>query len=401
MDRRHGEQNMRRAAARRCFMACPVTITRSPAIRPTLPRMVPSPASRTARLKALALDLGFAAVGVAPAVTPPHYGEFLAWLESGYHGEMQYLLRHAEARRHPRHVLDGARSIVVAALPYDPGLPPVDPSAGSVARYAQGEDYHARARRLLRRLVAELCILFPTAHARGIVDTAPLLEREFAQLAGLGWIGKNTMLLRRDMGSWFLLAALVTDAELEYDAPFSADHCGRCTACLDACPTGALIRPRVQDARRCISYLTIELRGSVPEALRPAIGDWFFGCDICQEVCPWNRRPGDPRPSASLGAHNATLTDLRELFALTEADLRAVFRRTSLWRAKRRGLLRNAAIVLGNRCDADAVPMLTRAAEDPDEVVRASAVWALSRIAGTTDIGASPPADIGHHAAHP
>jgi len=339
--------------------------------------------SRTERLKAFAVESGFAAAGVAPAVIPPHYPEFLGWLEAGYQGEMVYLSRHAAARGHPRHVLAGARSVLMAALPYSAALPPAAPTDAATARYAQGEDYHRRARRLLRALIAETKRLFPGADARGVVDTAPLLEREFAQLAGLGWIGKNTMLLRRDLGSWFLLAALLTDAPLAYDAPFSADHCGRCTACLDACPTGALIQPRVLDARRCISYWTIEFQGMVQENFRAAIGNWFFGCDICQEVCPWNRKAGDPRAAIPPETDRPETVTLRELFRLSEERFQDLFRPTSLWRAKRRGLLRNAAIVLGNRRDASALPELTAAARDSDEVIRSAAAWALAQIRGT------------------
>lgn len=340
--------------------------------------------SRTERLKAFAIESGFVAVGAAPAVIPPHYPEFLAWLEAGYQGEMVYLSRHAAAREHPRHVLDGARSVLMAALPYGEAVPPAAPADAATARYARGEDYHRRARRLLRALLAETQRLFPGAKARGVVDTAPLLEREFAQLAGLGWIGKNTMLLRRDLGSWLLLAALITDVELAYDAPFSADHCGRCTACLDACPTGALIQPRVLDARRCISYWTIEFQRSVPEQLRAAIGDWFFGCDICQEVCPWNHKAGDPLAVPPPEHDKPETFTLRELFRLPEERFQDLFRPTSLWRAKRRGILRNAAIVLGNRRDASALPELTAAARDSDEVIRSAAAWALARIRGTT-----------------
>lgn len=345
---------------------------------------------RTERLKTVALELGFVAAGTAPALAPPHYHEFLSWLEAGYHGEMAYLSRHAAARQHPRHVLDDARSVLMAALPYGLDLPPVLPTDAATARYAQGEDYHRRARRLLRALVAETKRLFPGANARGVVDTAPLLEREFAQLAGLGWIGKNTMLIRRDRGSWFLLAALLTDAELAYDAPFSADHCGRCTACLEACPTGALIQPRLLDARRCISYWTIEYPGTIPENMRSAIGDWFFGCDICQEVCPWNRKAGDPRQKPPREANQTESVALIELFRLPEEKFQDLFRPTSLWRAKRRGLLRNAAIVLGNRRDASAVPELTAAAQDSDEAVRSAAQWALAQIRGTAT-PATPP----------
>ena len=189
----------------------------------------------------------------------------------------------------------------------------------------------------------------PEARVRGVVDTAPLLEREFAQLAGLGWVGKNTLLINRHEGSWFFLAALLTDIELVYDASQETDHCGICRACLDACPTAAFPRPYVLDASRCISYLTIELRDAVPDELRPGIGEWVFGCDICQDVCPWNSRSPVSQHAEFLPVGDRNPIDLIGLFDLDEAAFRERFRHTPLWRPRRRGILRNAAIVLGNR----------------------------------------------------
>jgi epoxyqueuosine reductase len=214
---------------------------------------------------------------------------------------------------------------------------------------------------------------------RGVVDTAPLLEREFGQLAGLGWVGKNTMLLDRRFGSWFFLAAVLLDCELDYDAPAEVDHCGTCTACLDACPTGAFPRPYVLDATRCISYLTIELRSAIEPGLRPALGAWLFGCDMCQDVCPWNRKAASdlatfvPRPDLDP-------VSLAPLFFLDDDAFRERFRRTPLWRARRRGLLRNAAIVLGNRPTSDALPALARGLRDVEPLVRGASAWALGRL---------------------
>ncbi len=214
------------------------------------------------------------------------------------------------------------------------------------------------------------------------MDTAPLLEREFAQLAGLGWIGKNTLLLNKQLGSWFFLAALLTDQELDYDEPHVADHCGTCRACLDACPTGAFVEPYVLDARRCISYLTIELRGPIPDNLRSGVGDWLFGCDICQDVCPWNHRaPASPEAAFAPLEDMNPVVELAALFALDDAAFRERFRHTPLWRAKRRGLLRNAAIVLGNRPHAAAIPALIRGLNDPEPLVRGASAWALHRYA--------------------
>ena len=222
----------------------------------------------------------------------------------------------------------------------------------------------------------------PDARVRGVVDTAPLLEREFAQLAGLGWIGKNTLLLNRQLGSWFFLAALLTDQELDYDTPQETDHCGTCRACLDACPTTAFVEPYVLDATRCISYLTIEQRGPIATELRAGIGDWVFGCDVCQEVCPWNRRVPVTTEPAFVPDPSQDPLALAELFFLSDTDFRTRFRHTPLWRAKRRGLLRNAATVLGNQRAGEATTALLHGLRDDEPLVREASAWALSRIGG-------------------
>jgi epoxyqueuosine reductase len=234
----------------------------------------------------------------------------------------------------------------------------------------------------LHELADALRTWAPGAKVRGIVDTAPLLEREFAQLAGLGWIGKNTLLLNRDLGSWFFLAAMITDLELDYDLAHESDHCGTCTACLDACPTQAFVAPYVLDSRRCISYLTIELRAPIPRELRAGMGDWVFGCDVCQEVCPWNRFAGESE-IAELRPRPATNPlELAALFELDDAAFRVRFRHTPLWRPRRRGLLRNAAIVLGNQRDVASIPALVRGLEDGEPLVRGACAWALGVIGG-------------------
>jgi epoxyqueuosine reductase len=342
---------------------------------------MPAP-SLTAALKTEANRLGFELAGVCPAVTPSSIERFGEWLSAGYAGEMHYLSDRAEAYEHPRHVLDGARSILMLAMVYRTAEPAA-PGAGEgrVSRYAWGDDYHLLIRERLNRLGDFLRREAPGARVRGVVDTAPLLEREFAQLAGLGWVGKNTLLLNKQLGSWFFLAALLTDQELDYDEPHAADHCGTCRACLDACPTGAFVEPYVLDARRCISYLTIELRGPISDNLRSGVGDWLFGCDICQDVCPWNHRvPLSTEPSFTPRA-NTNPIDVAALFALDDAAFRERFRHTPLWRAKRRGLLRNAAIVLGNRPHAAAIPALIRGLNDPEPLVRGASAWALRRYA--------------------
>jgi epoxyqueuosine reductase len=350
-----------------------------------------APAELAVALRARARELGFTLVGVAPATAPPGAQKLDEWLQRGYAGDMHWLAERRDAYSHPRHVLDGVRSVVMLALPYRTAEPaPVAPGQGRVARYAWGSvDYHNVIRDRLHDLADYLRELAPDTATRGVVDTAPLLEREFAQLAGLGWIGKNTLLLNRDAGSYFFLAALLTDVELPIDAPHAADHCGTCTACLDACPTQAFPQPYVLDATRCISYLTIEHRGEIAEDLRPGLGDWLFGCDVCQEVCPWNSHsasrgvhaPGVPSDFTPLPTANPV--DLAPLFDLTEADFRNRFRHTPHWRAHRRGLLRNAAIVLGNQRATAAIPALTRGLTDEEPLVREACVWALDQIPNT------------------
>ena len=335
----------------------------------------------TAALKSRARQAGFTLVGVCPAVSPAGLHHFHAWLDAGYAGEMHYLAARREAYEHPRHILDGVRSLVMLGMPYRTVEPAeCEAGQGRISRYAWGAtDYHDLIHDRLRQLAGWLREREPTASVRGVVDTAPLLEREFARLAGLGWIGKNTLLIHRDAGSWFFLAAILTDLELEYDPPHERDYCGSCRACLDACPTGAFPEPYVLDARRCISYLTIELRESVPEALRSGIGPWVFGCDICQEVCPWNRRAQLSDEHAFEPAAGSNPVSLAGLLAMSDSDFRARFRHTPLWRAKRRGLLRNAALVAGIRQAPELIDILIAGLTDAEPLVREACAWALSR----------------------
>jgi epoxyqueuosine reductase len=337
----------------------------------------------TAELKAEALRLGFAMSGASPAVAPPQSHRFADWLAAGYAGEMHYLAERAAAYENPAAVLDGVRSVLMLAMVYRTAdSVAAGPGEGRVSRYAWGTDYHELIRARLDSLSCFLRARWPQAKVRGVVDTAPLLEGEFAQLAGLGWIGKNTLLLNKHFGSWFFLAALLTDLELRYDSPHVTDHCGTCRACLDACPTGAFAAPYVLDARRCISYLTIELRGAIPSELRIGMGDWLFGCDVCQEVCPWNDR-GPPASEPALEpAEGMNPVRLAQLFGLDDESFRSRFRHTPLWRAKRRGLLRNAAIVLGNRPHAAALGSLIQGLNDPEPLVRGACAWALRRYTG-------------------
>ncbi|HTQ40005.1 MAG TPA: tRNA epoxyqueuosine(34) reductase QueG [Pirellulales bacterium] len=340
--------------------------------------------SITVELKAQAARLGFDLCGICPAFEPPGVDRLQTWLAAGYAGQMHYLPDRAKAAAHPRHVLDGARSIVMLAMNYRTAEP-AEPKSGQgrVSRYAWGADYHDVIRLRLTELADWLRVQSPGANVRGVVDTAPLLEREFAQLAGLGWIGKNTLLLNKQIGSWFFLAALLTDVELEYDTPHETDHCGTCRACLDACPTGAFVDAYVLDARRCISYLTIELREAIPTELRSGVGQWLFGCDVCQDVCPWNTRAPISTEPTFQPVEGMNAIELAALFELDDAGFRQRFRHTPLWRAKRRGLLRNAAIVLGNMPDAAALPALIRGLNDGEPLVRAACAWAL----GSYDCG--------------
>jgi epoxyqueuosine reductase len=337
----------------------------------------------TIELKERAVELGFSLAGVTPAVSPPGTARLDEWLAAGYAGQMHYLADHRDAYQNPGHVLDGARSVLMLAMEYYTAEPsPAEPGKGRVSRYAWGSaDYHDLIHARLSALANCLRECVPTALVRGVVDTAPLMEREFAQLAGLGWVGKHTLLINRSRGSWFFLAALLTDIELDYDRTREADHCGTCRACLDACPTGAFPQPYVLDATRCISYLTIELRDSIALDLRAGIGDWLFGCDVCQEVCPWNSRVRltSQAEFVPLPEHNPI--ELTKLFELDEAAFRARFRHTPLWRPKRRGLLRNAAIVLGNRPTPTALPALIRGLNDDEALVRGAAAWALGNYA--------------------
>lgn len=355
-------------------------------------REAPAGESLTEALKARARQAGFGLAGVCPAVAPAGLHRFHAWLDAGYAGEMQYLGARREAYGHPRHVLDGVRSLVMLGLPYRTAEPAAcQRGQGRISRYAWGAaDYHDLIHDRLGELARWLAAQVPGVSVRGVVDTAPLLEREFARLAGLGWIGKNTMLIQREAGSWFFLAALLTDLELDYDPPHAAEYCGTCRACLDACPTQALVEPYVLDATRCISYATIELRGLVPPSQRAGAGDWIFGCDVCQEVCPWNRRAARSDEQAFAPAAGGNPASLAELLALNDDEFRRRFRRTPLWRAKRRGLLRNAAIVAGNQRDPALAEALARGQQDADPLVREACAWAWMQCQAATSNGPPP-----------
>ncbi|MCM2370091.1 tRNA epoxyqueuosine(34) reductase QueG [Aporhodopirellula aestuarii] len=345
-------------------------------------------------IRKIAMEEGFIACGIAPAVNSEGFADLVRWIDAGYPADMDYFANRLDAYRHPEGVLPGAKSVVVLAWPYsardsEPG-DCSDAAFAKVARYTwQGTDYHDVIHPKLKRIRQMIQTRCPDANARGIVDTAPLMEREVAQLAGMGWRGKNTLLLNRTLGSYFFLACVLVDVELPTDSPHESDHCGTCTACLDACPTNAFVGPHVLDASRCISYLTIESRETIPEPLREGIGDWVFGCDVCQEVCPWNRKPtrhamaDDAREESDWLLSPDTprgLLELGKLFELDEDAFRKRFRKSPMWRTRRRGLLRNAAIVIGNTGTQKQVPALILGMRDPEPIVRASCVWAARQI---------------------
>jgi epoxyqueuosine reductase len=363
------------------------------------------------RLKAEALRLGFDMAGIAEVRESDHAAFYEAWLRAGYHGSMSYLARADAVERRLRPT--GFRSAVVVTLNYytpDDADPSDDPSVGIIARYARGRDYHKVIKGKLHNLLAwlerELDRELPLA--RAYVDTGPVLERELARRAGLGWFGRNTMLLHPRRGSYFFLGCLLLDIELEPDAPFVEDHCGTCNACVDACPTGALLGrdangAPVIDATRCISYLTIENRGPIPRELRPLMGNRVFGCDICQEVCPFSIKFSAPSSEPAFATrgpaeapvgveglssdrwHPGTASpSLVDLMSMDESGWEAFSRGSALRRAGRPAFLRNVAVALGNWGSPEAVPVLSSALSDPDPLVRGHSVWALGGIRWAT-----------------
>jgi epoxyqueuosine reductase len=353
--------------------------------------------------------LGFVLAGVTTPEPPPHASAFERWLAQGRHASMDYLAtdRSRQRRGDPRLILPECKSILVLAVPYSPptpSLPPANASterlpsgtvsthleevapqgaegAARIAAYARGDDYHQvlppRLEALVRFIEAQAG--HPVEN-RWYTDTGPVLERDLAQRAGLGWIGKNTCLISPQHGSYFLLAEILLDLALQPDAPFTTDQCGTCTRCIEACPTDCILSDRTIDAGRCISYLTIELKEEIPADLRPRIGDWVFGCDICQQVCPWNRFAA-PQGDPDLQSHedNAEPQLIRELQTLP-SEFNRRFKHSPVQRSKRRGYLRNVAVALGNTGTPDDLPALEKALHDPEPLVREHAAWAIERI---------------------
>ncbi len=337
--------------------------------------------------------LGFDLVGIAPAVRPDGFDHLQDWLKNGFAGEMSYMERRRDTYEHPHHVLESVCSVIMLGMNYRTADPPDELEAGQarVSRYAWGtSDYHDVIRERLRQLANVLHEESPGCRTRGIVDTAPLLERDFARLAGLGWFGKNTMLINKWQGSWMFLAALLTDVELTPDEPHDTSHCGTCTACLDACPTDAFPEPYVLDATKCISYFTIELRDEpIPEEHREGVGEWLFGCDVCQDVCPWNRKAPASTEPAFHPQSDLNPADAAALLSLDDTAFKARFADTPLARPGRGGLLRNACIVLGNTGDATHLDALRAVMNDDEPLIRDAAQWAIDRLAATR-LGSAP-----------
>lgn len=356
-----------------------------------------SPQSPSERIKARALELGFSAAGIAAVAPLEAAAHFEAWLAAGRHGGMGWLAsrRHRARRADPARILPGLCSVVCVALCHEPDQEPSrDQRLGRIARYAAGEDYHRVMKDLLSALQRFVRETLPQARVLWYSDTGAILERGWAERAGLGWIGKHSGLLSTRLGSWFLLGELLVDHALEPDRPLAREHCGTCTRCLSACPTGAIVAPYQLDARLCISYLTIEHPGPIPRELRPLVGDWIFGCDVCQEVCPWNRF-APPARESRLHARTLEGWTLERFLSLDQAGFAALFARSPIRRAGRGRFLRNVCVALGNRRETGAEPVLTRALTlDSDPLVRGHAAWALGEIAGAMEDAAAERSSI-------
>jgi epoxyqueuosine reductase len=343
------------------------------------------------RLVSLAREVGFDSCRVAACGSAPHADEFRNWLDEGGHGEMAYMKRGEEKRCDPQKVLTGARSIVVLAMNYFQGNPQVGdtPAAtGRVARYAWGDDYHDLIESRLGK-IDEFLRQFGGLQ-KCYVDTGPVLERDHAAQAGIGWHGKSTMLINERLGTWFFLAEILTTLELPPDEPVP-NRCGTCERCIKACPTGAITAPHRLDARRCISYLTIELKGAIPLDLRPLIGNRIFGCDDCLDACPWNRFAQVSRETAFSVRHSTTGMSLRDYLNLGDNEFRLLFRNSPIKRIKRRRFLRNVCVALGNVGDSSDLPALKRAAADAEPLIAEHAKWAIQQIRSRHRIDPSQP----------
>lgn len=337
-----------------------------------------TPSSMHFRIREIAHEVGFADCRIAAVTGPaPHAELFQNWIDAGCHGDMAWMARNPHRRKDPREVLPGAKSVVVVALNYlSPPPRAVPPDSGIIARYAWGDDYHDLMEEKLRRLGAEFEKF--GGHQKWYVDTGPVLERDWASAAGLGWNGKSTLQIHEKLGGWFFLGEILTTLELAPDLP-AADRCGKCVRCISACPTGAIDRPHHVDARRCISYLTIEHKGAIPVELRRAIGGRIYGCDDCLAACPWNRF-AQASKEASFAARPFVFAKLRDLLSLTEDDFRTMFRASPIKRIKRPAFLRNVCVALGNIGTPEDVPALEAAAAEGNPLIAEHAAWAVAEI---------------------
>ena len=348
-------------------------------------------ASLSLRIKEEAQRLGFQLVGISPVKRPAHEESFAEWLRKGFAGELAYMHRTEEFRRDPHSVVPWAVSLVSVGMNYFTPLPRSamsDAPRGWISRYAWGNDYHEVIRSRLELLLEAVREIGPRPlEGKAFVDSGPVLERDHAGVAGLGWIGKNTHLISPQKGSWFFLGELFLSIPLVYDQPIR-DRCGNCDLCLKACPTAAFVGPYILDARRCISYLTIELKGWIPRYLRPLVGNHIFGCDICQEVCPYNIKAQPTSEPAYRPREGLYAPDLIPLLSLSQEEFRNRFHGSPIVRAKRRGFLRNVAVALGNIRSVEAVPALIGALHDEESLVRGHAAWALGQLGSKRAIAA-------------
>jgi epoxyqueuosine reductase len=342
------------------------------------------PSISTTELKARLVDfsrgLGFDSCRVAACDSPAHGEEFSDWLREEAHGEMEYMQRGEEKRRDPQKILPGARSVIVVALNYlqrNAVRRSETAATGRIARYAWGDDYHDIIQAKLKQI--DHFLRGNGGIQKYYVDTGPVLERDYAARAGTGWHGKSTMLINEKLGTWFFLAEVLTTLQLPPDEP-ARDRCGTCIRCITACPTGAITAAHKLDARRCISYLTIELKGAIPLEFRPLIGDRIFGCDDCLEACPWNRFAQTSRETAFSARQSTNGFTLRDYLKLSEQDFRVLFRGSPIKRIKRRGFLRNVCVALGNVGTGDDLPALMQAADDPESLIAEHAKWAIEQV---------------------
>ncbi len=347
----------------------------------------PEPIELTRRVVHLAEELGFDRCAVAPVEELPAGLRLEEWMARDMHGSMAWMARDPARRSDPRRVVPEAKSVVVVAMNYHTDDDAShDPRTGCISRYAWGDEYHRVLGERLQTLVEALENLVPDLQGRWYVDTGPVMEKAWAERAGLGWIGKHTNLIHRDLGSWIFLGAVITNAPLHASSAHR-DYCGTCTACIDVCPTDAIVAPYVLDARRCISYLTIENRGPIPVEFRTAMGNRVFGCDDCQDVCPWNRFAQVSVQARSFAPRDhARAPALVELLKLDNDEFRSRFRDSPVLRARRNGFVRNVAVALGNSGDITAVGPLIESLGDEDPLVRGHVAWALGQLGGHTAV---------------